>query len=356
MKFSKLLAMLLGVAGLFRFGVVEGGGGGAGDSGDAGDSGALDANQAGELFTSLLDQGDPNEKNAGQDSPEAAAERMAAEELAAQQGAAKGEEQAADGAGDKAGAEKIPVEIDGKVVELTKAEIAEHYKNGLRQADYTRKTMEVADARKSAEAEANAARQERQNYANQLNVITAKLQGDLQEQSKIDWQQLLATDPVAYLEQKRIFEERQVQLDQAQQQMAQLRQQHQAEQEASARQYLTTQQQELIAKLPEWKDAGKAKAEAAQIKEYLAQAGFEKNDIEQVADHRVVLLFRKAMLYDGLMSRAAAAKTKVAALPVRTERPGNGDVRPDGRSQAMQRLSKSGSVNDAAAVFADIYG
>ena len=353
MKFSKLLAMLLGFAGLFQLGVVEGGGGGGGG---ASEGGALDANQAGELFTSLLDQGEPNDKNAGQESPEAAAERLAAEELAAQQGGKEGEGQAADGAGDDAGAAKITVKIDGKDVQLTEAEIAEHYKNGLRQADYTRKTMEAADARKSAEAEANAARQERQNYANQLNIITAKLQGDLQEQSKIDWQQLLATDPVAYLEQKRIFEERQAHLSKAQQEMDQLQKLHQTEQAESARQYLAKQQQELIAKLPEWKDVDKAKAESAQIKEYLAKEGFEKGEIEQVADHRIVFLFRKAMLYDGLMSRAAAAPNKVAKLPTRVERPGNGDVRPDGRTQAMQRLAKTGSINDAAAAFSEFLG
>ena len=33
--------------------------------------------------------------------------------------------------------EKITVEVDGKTIELTKAQIAENHKNGLRQADYT---------------------------------------------------------------------------------------------------------------------------------------------------------------------------------------------------------------------------
>ena len=32
----------------------------------------------------------------------------------------------------------ITIEVDGKQVTLTKAELAEHYKNGLRQADYPR--------------------------------------------------------------------------------------------------------------------------------------------------------------------------------------------------------------------------
>jgi hypothetical protein len=337
MKISKLLKMLLGLSGLFSFGVAEEGGGGA-----------LGTSEAAGLFAAMEGGGEPKEQEG--DTPEARAEKLAADDLAA-----KDAPQDA-GAAPEAADAKIALEVDGKTVELTRAELAEHYKSGMRQADYTKKTMEAADVRKTADAEVAAARQARQDYAQKLGDYAVQLQGALQEQAQTNWQELLETDPVEYLRQERIFNERQAALNQAQREQAHIGQQQQQEQAESANAYRAAQQQELLAKLPEWKDPEKAKAEAAQIKEYLTAQGFSAQKIESINDAAEVLMHRKAMLYDALIERAGKATKKVAALPTRVERPGNGDaVKPDGRTESMKRLAKSGSVNDAARVFSQMF-
>lgn len=248
--------------------------------------------------------------------------------------------------------ETVTIEVDGKPVELKKSELADYYKNGLRQADYTRKTMETAEQRKAAEAEASKAREERQRYAQGLQQAQAMLQAQLHEQSSIDWKQLLETDPVEYMKQDRIARERQARLQQIHQEQQQLYAIHQDEQTRAMLVHVQQQQEELLAKLPEWKDPEKAKAEKSAIKDYLKSQGLEEAQIDNITDHRVVVLSRKAMLYDQMMSKAQTAAKKVSQLPQKVERPGGGETNPtDGRTAAMKQLYKTGSVRDAAAVF-----
>lgn len=250
----------------------------------------------------------------------------------------------------------ITIEVDGKQITLTKAEVADAYKNGLRQADYTKKTMEAADTRKTADAEIQKVQQERQAFATNLTKMAAQLEGALQQQSNIDWDALLNADPVEYLKQQHLLQQRQAALSQNQQEQQKVAQAFQAEQATQHRSYLATQQQELLAKLPEWKDEAKAKTEREALKTYLKDQGYDDAAINSVSDHKAVLMGRKAMLYDQMMAKAQAAARKVSTLPQKVERPGVATERNplDGRNAAMQRHAKSGSIESAAAVFANL--
>jgi hypothetical protein len=252
--------------------------------------------------------------------------------------------------------EKVTIEVDGKTVELTKAELADAYKNGLRQADYTKKTMEAADLRKAADADLSKAREERQKYAQGLQQAQSLVQAQLQEQSKIDWHQLRETDPTEFLKQWHLYSERQANLQGIVREQQQINAKAEAEQAEHVRSLLKEQQEQLLAKLPEWKDEGKAKSEKAAIMDYLKSQGLEEAQISNITDHRVVLLSRKAMLYDQMMSKAQAAAKKVENLPTKVAKPGGGETNPtDGRTAAMKRLGETGSVRDAANVFAKFF-
>jgi hypothetical protein len=331
MNISKLLRRLLA---FYAFGVMDTSGGGS--------ESALDTNQAAAEFATIFGGDEPiKEQESSQEDPDAAA----IEALQAEESAPESEEE-----GEQP--QKFTVKIDGKDVEVTRDELLSGYQ---RQADYTRKTMEAAEARKAAETEANAARQERQQYAQNLQNVQQQLGSVLQEQSQIDWQQLLETDPVEYLKQKDLFERRQTALYQTQQEQQRVWQQQQAEQQSNVKRFLEGQREELLAKLPEWKDEGKMKAEREELKSFLRTNAFSDEEINSIADHRHVLMARKAMQYDRLIEKAKAASKKVQTLPPKVERPGvtqSGNV--DKRSQSFQRLAKSGRVEDAAAAFRDI--
>lgn len=301
----------------------------------------LDTNQAASVFAEMLDPREPEkaiEVDTEIDAPVAEPEASTDTEPAAEP----------DGS-------KVTILVDGKTVELTPEQVAEAYKNGLRQADYTRKTMETAEQRKAADAAIQQAQIERQNYASNLQRMQAQIEGALQEQQRIDWNTLLESDPVEYLKQQHLLNQRQAALAQNQQQQRYLYEQHQAEQRVQFEQHVMSQREELLAKLPTWKDEQKAAAEREAIKSYLVKEGYSAKDLEAVTDHRAVVMARKAMLYDQMISKAQAATKKVATLPTKVERPGAGETQQvDKRSSAFNRLSKSGRVEDAAAVFSSI--
>ncbi|MDE2098903.1 MAG: hypothetical protein KGL39_16740 [Patescibacteria group bacterium] len=242
--------------------------------------------------------------------------------------------------------ETITIEVDGKPVELTKAELAEHYKSGLRQADYTKKTMEAAEVRKAAEAETAKAREERAQYAAKLNDTAMQLRAVLQDQP--DWQQLLSADPVEYLKQQHLFNQRQAALSQVMQQQKTVEAQENAEREKAFEDFLSQQRTELLAKLPDWKDPAKESAEKNAIAEYLLKQGFDKKAISGITDHRAVILGRKAMLYDAMMEKANAAAKKVAAAPTRVIKSGEGL-----QNVPKAKMPKAMTTETAAAFFKD---
>lgn len=306
------------------------------DNPSEGSTGPLDVNQASSLFSEALDPekqaaaepaAAPPEPDAAEAPPEAEAQAPEAEPT-------------------------VTVKIDGKDVEVPLSELKNGYQ---RQADYTRKTMEVSEQRKAAEAERAQALQERQAYAANLQRMQAQLEGALQQQQQTNWEELLQSDPVEYLKQQHQAQARQAQLNQVYAEQQRISALQQAEQAQVRQSYLAQQQEELLAKLPEWKDAQKAQAEKTALRNYLLESGYDRQTVETITDAKAVLLARKAMLYDQMVGKASAAAKRVSTLPTKVERPGTGDNPGlDRRSSAYQRLSKTGKAEDAAALFATI--
>lgn len=296
-------------------------------------SGDLSPEQAASLFAAALDPVEVEKEKP----PEAAAEQ---EKVEAEPEAPEDDP-------------TVTVKIDGKEVEVKLSELKNGYQ---RQADYTRKTMETAEQRKAAEAEVSRARQERETYAQNLHKIGAALEVALTEQNKqTNWEELSRSDPAEYVRQLHLAQSRQAQLQQIAAERQRVASQEQAEQQAAFHNHLQSQHQALLDKLPEWRDESKAKAEKVALREYLQNEGFESQLIDNLADARLVVLARKAMLHDQIMSKAQAATKKVATLPTKVERPGVGESPAlDRRTAAYNRLGKTGKVEDAAAVFASL--
>mgnify|MGYP000273467979 CR=1 FL=1 len=308
---------------------------------------ALDMNQAAEVFSGMFDTAEEKDPlvDTEVDTP-VKPDKASDETLDDAEPTAK--PNAADEGGDL-----TTVTIDGKEVQLTKAQIADAVKGSMRQADYSKKTGEAAETRRAADAEIAKAHQERAQYASNLEKMSAQLEGAINEQHKIDFDALLQSDPVEYLKQRDLLEKRQRAYQANERQRQEVAAQTEAENKAAYRTYVDTQQQELLAKLPTWKDETKAKAEKEALKAYLQKEGYDDAAISGVSDHKAVILARKAMLYDQMIAKAGAAAKKVAGLPQKVERPGVADSpNVDNRRAAMARVGKTGRIEDAAAAFA----
>jgi hypothetical protein len=235
------------------------------------------------------------------------------------------------------------VKIDGKEVSVTLDELQKGYS---RTQDYTRKTQQIAEVRKQVEQETQAVRAERGQYAQLLGALQAQLQAS---EPQVDLDRLYNEDPIEWVRQKEVLRERQEKAYAIQAEQQRLYQLSQQEQQQSMQQHLESQKDALLAALPEWKDPKKAKLEKAMLIESAKSAGFSDEDLKSVYDHRLVLLLRKAALFDQMVSKRQGIKPVTNNGP-RPAKPGAaGRVSTTSEvTRAQQRLAKTGRVDDAA--------
>jgi hypothetical protein len=235
------------------------------------------------------------------------------------------------------------VKVDGKEVSVTLDELQKGYS---RTQDYTRKTQQIAEVRKQAEQETYAVRAEREQYAQLLGALQTQLQSS---EPQIDLERLYHEDPIEWVRQKEVMREKQEKLGAIQSEQQRLYQVSQYEQQRAMEAQLASQQEALMAALPDWKDPKKAKAEKALVIESAKAAGFTDEDLKSVYDHRLVLLLRKAALFDQMVSKRQGIKPVVNNGP-RTAKPGAaGRVSTTTEVvRAQQRLARTGRVDDAA--------
>ena len=133
-------------------------------------------------------------------------------------------------------------------------------------------------------------------------------------------------------------------------------QQEQAQQAQQARAHFVQQEySRLVQSLPEWNDSNSTIKK--DIQEYATSVGFKPEEINQLADHRSVLIIKKAMEYDKLTTKVAPKKKAVKKVP-KVQKSGRGNSKEDAATEAIKkkrtRLQKSGKQQDAASVFYDM--
>ena len=236
------------------------------------------------------------------------------------------------------------VKVDGKEIEVTLDELQRGYS---RTQDYTRKTQQIAEARKQTEAELQAVRAEREQYAQLLGALEAQIQQATQPQ--IDWDRLYAEDPIEWVRQRELMRENQEKNAAIQSEKKRLSELSQQEQMQQHQMLLQQEQEALMSAIPEWKDSKKAAAEKAMLVQFGQKVGFSPDELKNVVDHRAVVLLRKAALYDQMMSKRKDIKPVTNNGP-KTAKPGAaGRVSNNTEAlRAQQRLARTGRVDDAA--------
>lgn len=236
------------------------------------------------------------------------------------------------------------VKVDGKEVEVTLDELQKGYS---RTQDYTRKTQQIAEVRKATEAELQAVRAEREQYAQLLSALESQVQQVAQP--NIDWDRLYQEDPIEWVRQREVMRDNQEKAAAIQSEKQRLSQLSQQEQAQFMQQKLQHEQEALLAAIPDWKDAKKAQAEKALLMDFGQKIGFTPDELKNVVDHRAVLMLRKAALYDQMMSKRGNIKPVTNNGP-RPAKPGAaGRVSNSTEAvRAQQRVAKTGRVDDAA--------
>ena len=250
---------------------------------------------------------------------------------------------------------KYTIKVDGEELEVG----IEELKNGYqRQADYTRKSQALAEQRKETEqiqSERQRLEQERQMYANGLQMLQEQQNAKLQEFNSVDWDTLKTEDPYAYMIKKEEFRDAQEKVQNVVQQQQYVQQEQMQQQQAAKAEFVRAEYARLVEALPEWEN--KDSTIKKDIREYAATVGFRPEEIDQLADHRSVLVIKKAMEYDKLTKKVAPKKKAVKKVP-KVQKSGRGNSKEDVAVEAIKkkraRLQKSGKQQDAASVFYDM--
>jgi hypothetical protein len=241
----------------------------------------------------------------------------------------------------KVGKEEVDVPLD------------ELLKGYSRTADYTKKTQELAENRKSVEAERqriDEASRLRDQYAERLGVIEQMLS---QTDKAEDLSALKENDPIGYAVRVAEQSEREKQLAAVRAERQKLTQSQQAEQGERLKAHLATEAAKLREAIPELSDEVKGEVVKRDIRDFAKSIGFSDQELTQVYDSRAVLTLYKAMQYDKLVKGKTDATKKVSQAP-RMLRPGTST--PEAREtetikKMQQQLKKSGKKGDAARLF-----
>ncbi len=239
------------------------------------------------------------------------------------------------------------VTVDGSEIEVTQDELINGYS---RQQDYTRKTQELANQRKTIEQQAQELSQRDAIYAQLLPKMEAELQASMVDEP--DWKTLVDEDPVAYVREQQIWNEKKEKLEAAKAERQRLEREAYEKQQQQLAQFVQEGQQKLLEIVPEWKNAEVAQKEKLAIRDYgINVLGYAPQEMDAIYDYRALLGLRNAWLNSKTVE--ATKKKPTQKAPARVAQPGTTTrkktVAPAKR--AKQALAKTGKVQDAAKVF-----
>ena len=240
------------------------------------------------------------------------------------------------------------IKVDGQDTEVTLEELQNGYS---RQRDYTRKTQELAEQRKAIEAQQQEVSQKDAIYSQLLPRMEATLKGELENEP--DWNALYEADPIAYVREKDVWNEKKQKLQAVQAEAQRVQQESQVEQQKKLQQFVEYGNQQLLDQIPEWQDNEVASKEKMAIRDYgVSVLGYTPQEMDSVYDYRVLLGLRNAWLQHKTQQATKVKPTEKKAV-ARTARPGTSNV-PKSTTpvkKAKQRLAKTGKVQDAAKLF-----
>jgi len=210
------------------------------------------------------------------------------------------------------------VRVNGEDVDVTLEEALKGYQ---READYTRKTQELAQARKAFEAEQQefeAVRTEtsqlRDAYGQTLQQLEQQMTNDLGQEP--DWDQAYQNlDAKEYARLVQNWQTRKENLQKVQVERARVAKEQAREHEKIMRQHLAHQSDLMLQKLPQWKDEKVRNSERAELIAHAKTLGYTDDEIANAADHRAIVALYDSWQLSKINASTPEAKRKVRNAP-----------------------------------------
>lgn len=252
--------------------------------------------------------------------------------------------------------EKYKIRYEGKEHEVSLDDLKSGY---LMRRDYARKTQEVANARKQFQTHA---REAATNLKQQMDEVGVLGQTFLEQLTNIErttnWEELRRVNPAEYAARQHDIQQRKALLDRTVQAYRAQQAQQSVLSEGEKEQKILEEKEKLLSKIPEWLDERTSTAERGQIAKYLSENGHSDDEIDDLIDHRTLVMARKAMLFDRMQNERSKAKEKILKPVPKFTKPGV--VRETNQLKSTQvklaqRAAKTGKVEAAGDWLASKY-
>lgn len=287
-----------------------------------------------------------SDEDDAQDQPEA--EEADADEVTAEDEDEGADESEADAAEEEPAEQLFTVKVDGREQQVPLDELLRGYSG---QAYIQKGMKEVSETKQQAAAVYEALMSERQQIAQFAQAMqTGQMPMRPPEPPS---EELLAKDPIGYLEARVKYDKELGAFQQGQQAMQELAARQAQAEEQSHRVRLAKEQQLLAQAIPAF-----AKPEtAAKVKQDLLKAGqevygFGQEELSAVADHRMLRVLHDAAQYRRLMAGKVAEKQPTQAPKTPVIKPGVKMGEQAGKKakaeKAKAQMKRTGSVDDIA--------
>ena len=298
---------------------------------------SLTVGQAANAFLGMMDGGEPPQEQV-QDQPDEQ-ELVASESEPEESGEEVQEEE-----------QRFVVKAAGEEREVTLQELIEGYQKGT---DYHKKTNQLAEQRKTVEAEKAAieqAKQARDAYSERLKVMDNFLSQQMQGE---DIESLKETDPIAYAVKVAERTQQEKQLAQLRAEQQRIAREQQAEHEAVMERRLVEEAKRVAEAIPDYAHPEKGEKVRSELRSFAKSIGYSDAELANATDSRAVLTLWMASQYQKLQKAKPGVTKKVAEAP-KMLRSGNATgktIATEAAKQDFARLRKTGSRQDAARVF-----
>ena len=245
-------------------------------------------------------------------------------------------------------AETFNIKVNGQEVPVTLDELKAGYS---RQSDYTQKTMQIAEERKSLEADRQNLQALINDYQNALQSPMPAMEPPVRPDAKL-WDE----DPIEAMRQTELYRQKMEDFQAESAKHQHLQQQAMAEKQKQMQEALNQQQVALKERIPEWQNEETATKEKAEIRRFGLSMGFTENELAQIYDSRAVQVLRDAMRYNQLQTKRGKVRQAPQGKSLAPGTPTPGEPQQLRKGKAMKRLAETGHIKDAQAVFEQILG
>lgn len=258
-----------------------------------------------------------------------------------------------DESGDGADTQQYAVLVDGEEVTVSLREALDGY---IRQETFHRRLNKVHEAAQIVQRHAADA-DERFTKADQLLKEAEELWKAAMPEQEPDWDTLYAQDPQGARQLQKNWDAYKARVNEIAKRREAAQSEKSQQDMARLAEFAKAEQDKFVRMNPQWKQQADMVRDLSAMRQTASNVGFTDDEIKGVVDSRMLQILLKASKYDRMVaSRPRPIKPvekQQANRSIKGQNSGKGTSRdlPKGAKTAQQRLLRTGSVDDAAALF-----